>query len=581
MFWGKERGTWIPWTWSNLIRDSHSYAAGHFEMGLKPGDRAAIFTGNRPEWFIADFGIQSAGGVSVPVYMHSNLEHIEFVLGHSEARTVLVDTEERLESLLEVEPKLPKLERIIATEQVTIPDHPKVCHLSSFLEEGNSPKQHEEVVESIRGLDPNVTCTISYTSGTTGIPKGVMLNPSNFMFVLENSEKNKDFISGDNEVTMSYLPLAHIAQRLGDYTSLYHGAQIYCIDDVYTFADELPQIRPTLFVAVPRILEKLYEKIHDAVRKANPRRQKIFAWAERQAHANYTRFKAGKKATPGEWVQWKLADTLVFRKIRNAIGGRVQAIVVGGSPLPPRIGSFFYGAGMPVFEVYGLTETTAPISHPSPDDIRYGTVGKVIEGGELKLGDDNEVLFRGPNVFQGYFRRPEATSEVLTKDGWFHTGDLGSMDNEGNLLITGRKKDLIITAGGKNIAPAPIEEKLRRHHLVSQAVVIGDNQKYLVALLTLDSEILEDELKSRGLQAEDMTLLAEDTGIMETLEAHVSKVNESLARVETLKGYKILRREFSPETGELTLSMKIRRNVVYENHDHAIRELYGNDFLVV
>jgi long-chain acyl-CoA synthetase len=577
LFWGKEQGAWIPWTWGAVWNQTLLFSAAAVAMGMEEGQRAAVFAANRPEWFIADFGIQSLGGISVPVYMHANEEQARFILDHCDAQFVVVDTPERMEVVCSIWEHLPNLKKVICAGNIEIPDDPRVVSFRDFLSSGDGADARAAAKRACSAVKRSDVCTISYTSGTTGVPKGVMLTHENFLFVMASVLDYGHLIEPGKEVSMSYLPLAHIAQRIGDYSSMYVGSEIYCIEDVYRFAEEFSSIRPTQFVAVPRILEKIYEMIHDQVRKANPRRQKIFAWAERIAHRRYEDYVSGRVPSLKERMETALADRLVFRRIRDRLGGRVKGIMAGGSPVPPKIGAFFFGVGLPVYEIYGLTETTAPISHPDPQEIRYGTVGKVVKGGEVRIADDDEILYRGPNVFQGYYLRPDATAEALEPDGWFHTGDLGSLDDRGFLRITGRKKDLIITAGGKNIAPAPIEEALRMHPWISQSVVIGDNQKYLVALLTLCPEHREE--MSRELELEPEEDHARTPAVISALKAHVDAVNDTLPRVQTIKSFRLLNQDFSVESGEMTLSMKVRRSRVSDNYAAVIRDMYGADYL--
>ncbi len=571
VFFYKKLGKWQPVTWREFLETVKYIAAGLLFLGFKEGEIGTIFSYNRPEWFYFDFAFQWIKGISTPIYMNSTGEQAAYIIRHTESRFLFVDTRERWL-------KLKPFVRETSLEKVFVPERwessPLLMSVDKLIARGRTHwKEYRDRVENLmKSILPDDLYTVVYTSGTTGTPKGVMLTHYNTLYVLETSSKLAPLYPEDTG--LSYLPLAHVAQRMADYAALYNRVPGYFAESLEKFPDNLREVKPSIIVAVPRILEKIYSRIHMAVDEAPPFAQRVFRWAERTAVEMYRAKIYKRKVPPGLKIRWNLANRIVFKKIKENLGGNLRLILCGGAPLSRHVGEFFYGIGIPVLEIYGLTEVSAPITYGLEDSVRYGTVNKVFPGGEVKIAEDGEILYRGPNLFIGYYKNSAATSEAIDKDGWFHTGDLGMIDEDGYLVITGRKKDLIVTSGGKNIAPAPIEEEIKKLPIISQAVVVGNNRKYLVALITIDDMELEELKQKMGVNEGNREELFRKLGIYEMVERHIKSVNEKLASYETIKKFDILPEDFSIERGEITPTLKVKRNVVEEKFRDIIDSLY-------
>lgn len=558
-------------TWGEVLEDVLSLAAALTEAGFEAGDRGAIFAYNSAEWYVVDWAIQFLGGVSVPIYMNNTSEQAAYVLADSGARVVFCDTPERKAAVVGQLDRLPDLVRVLTLAKA--PDDPeRVEALADAVARGLAlgGDRHDAIRKAAAAIDPASTATLSYTSGTTGEPKGVVISHDNFIKTIEGTIAEVGIGGGDDERTISYLPLAHIAQRILDQVAFHFGAALYFPPDITKVVDTFAIARPTFLVCVPRVLEKVVTKIENRVAEAPVVRQKIFAWAKAIAFETADRLQEARPLGLGLLLRRALADRLVFRKIRSAFGGEVEYILAGGAPLARDLGRFFLGLGIPIYEVYGLTETTAIVSFDRPDAIRYGTVGKPSSLGDVRLAEDGEILYRGANLFSGYWNKEAATAEAIV-DGWFHTGDLGEFDADGYLRIIGRKKELIVTSAGKNIAPIPIEFAIGRHPLIDQLMVVGDQRNYLTALLTLNLEEAQRRFGA-GRTAEELAAVAD---IRSEIEAHIEQVNAGLARYETVKRFEILPGAWSPDTGELTPSMKLKRSVIASMYAEAIDRMYA------
>jgi long-chain acyl-CoA synthetase len=505
----------------------------------------------------------------VPLYPTLPAAQLAFIIRHAGCRVLFVSTSEQLAKALEARSGLPELERIVVFDEVTSGD-PMVLTLRELLAHGARERWSEaEFRAEAQRARPSDVATLIYTSGTTGEPKGVMLTHANLhsnvlastWHVLESDE---------NDVALSFLPLSHVFQRMVDYLLFANGATLAYVPVIENVAQALEEVKPTIVAAVPRVYEKLYAKILAATgvkrRLVLWARQVALDWADALLH--------GRTPGAGLKVQHAVADRIVYSKLRQKLGGRLRFFVSGAAPLPPQIAYFFYGAGVTILEGYGLTETSPVTNVNSLTELRIGTVGKPIPGTEIRIADDGEILVRGPQVMKGYYRNEAATREVIDEEGWLHTGDIGSIDADGYLRITDRKKELLVTAGGKNVAPQPVQNAAKLSRFVSEALLVGDRRPYPVLLVVPNFESLEPWARHKGLSWSDRAELAADPAVRAKLEREVAARLEDFARFERPKKVLPLPREFSLDRGEITPTMKVKRRVVEERYREAIEALY-------
>lgn len=540
-------------------------------LGFKPGERVSILGFNRPEWVIFDLGAMSAGGAPAGIYTTSSPEEVRYIVHHSESPFVLVEDQTQWEKIKQRRAEMPLLKRVITMRGAPKIDDPLVMSWNEFLAEG-AKATAADVYARIEGLTGNGLATLIYTSGTTGPPKGVMLSHHNLAWTAATA---RDLVGGQpTDTTLSYLPLSHIAEQMFSiHGPITMGSSIYFAQSIEKVLDNLKEVQPTIVFGVPRIWEKFHAGISARLKGATGVKKALAEWARGVA----TRVTAEKAAgrSPGGLLaaQYALANKLVFSKLKPAIGlGRARFCVSGAAPIAKEVLEFFASLDIVVLEVYGQSEDCGPTSFNLPHRFKLGTVGYPIPGDDVRIADDGEILVRGPNVFLGYFKDPQATAETLV-GGWLHTGDLGAFDEEGFLTITGRKKEIIITAGGKNIAPKNIEAALTNHELIGQAIVIGDRRKFLTALLTLEPEAAVRFANRVGIP--DKNLHAHPLIVAEVRRA-VDEANRHFARVEQVKKFRILPRQFSIEEGELTPTLKIRRRVVQEHFVREIDAMYAD-----
>jgi long-chain acyl-CoA synthetase len=530
-------------------------AEGIVAAGIEPGDRVAIMSRTRYEWTVADYAIWAAGAVVVPIYETSSASQIEWIVGDSGAKAMFLESEEHEKAVASVRDALPGLAHVWRMDD--LPARP----------EDGEPVELEERRAARTSSD---LATIIYTSGTTGRPKGCEITHGNLLSTARNTIEGAlaDVFGLTEGSTLLFLPLAHVFARLIEVGCVESGVALGHTPDLTDLVADLESFRPTFLLAVPRVFEKVYNGAEQ--KAAADGKGRIFHIAADTAIA-YSR--AG---SPGLGLRLKHAvfDRLVYAKLRAAVGGRVTHAVSGGAALGERLGHFFNGVGITILEGYGLTESTAPIAVNLPNDNRIGTVGKPIPGTSVRIGDDGEVLAKGPNIFPGYWHNEEATKEAI-EDGWFHTGDIGELDDDGYLKITGRKKELIVTAGGKNVAPGPLEDRLRAHPLISQCLVVGDGRKFIGALITLDPEAIGPWKEQHGKAELSMAELAEDPDLVKEVDAAVAETNASVSRAEAIKKYRILAADFTEETGHLTPTLKVKRNLVVKDFGGEIDALYS------
>jgi long-chain acyl-CoA synthetase len=559
----KQGDDWVEISYAELGAIVKEIALGLADLGVDKGDRVSILSHSRPEWTYANFAILASGATSVSIYQTNSPEECRYVLEHSESRAVFVEDGEQLVKIREVQDELPKLEFVIVLEpgDAELGD---AIPLTELRERGRG-RDESEYDERVASVTPDDTCVYIYTSGTTGPPKGCVLTHGNYRQVTSMTQQTGTLQEG--EIVYLFLPLAHSFALLIQYVGVDLGATIaYWEKDPQKIIPNLMEVKPTYFPSVPRIFEKIYtlatsnaedpEKLQQAVELGLQVRQ-----MDQQG-----------EDVPAELRQaFDQADEAMYQNVRNLFGGRMRQAVTGAAPIAQEILEFFYACGVPVMEGYGMTETSTVATVNTPDDFRFGSVGKPLPGVEVRIGEDGEVLLRGPNIFQGYYKNEAASQEALA-DGWLHTGDLGHLDDDGFLYITGRKKDIIITAGGKNITPANIENGLKQSRWISQAVVVGDRRPYLVALITLDPEEAPAFAKEHGLEVDD---LPQSDEMRAEVQKVVDEVNAKVGRVEQIKQFTILPHDLSQETGELTPTLKVKRNVVGDKYEGEIEKLYS------
>jgi long-chain acyl-CoA synthetase len=562
----KDGDAWISRSFNEVRDIVQPLALGLVELGVQKGDRVSILGNTRPEWTYFDYAALSIGATVVPIYQTNSPEECRYVLENSDAKVVVVEDDDQLAKVREVRSQLPQLEHIVlmtgrAEDALSMED--------LAAKASGDAARWEQLYSAVTPAD---ICTFIYTSGTTGPPKGCIISHGNYRAMLDMV--NETSVIEEEDVTYLYLPLAHSFALLIQFGSFDLGATIaYWERDPLKILPNLAELKPTYFPSVPRIFEKIYTTATSAMEKEGGLKKAIFDWSIRVGAKMRESERAGKK--PGFVLsrEYAFADKKVLSKIRGLFGGQLRLAVSGAAPINPDILRFFDAAGVLVLEGWGMTETSTAATISTPDDFKVGTIGKPFPGCEIKIADDGEILVKGPNVFQGYHKNPEATAETIV-NGWLHTGDIGEIDSQGFIKITGRKKDIIITAGGKNITPANLEAEIKQHPLVSQCVVVGDRRPYLVALVTLDPEEIVAYAKERGLP-EDPAELAQNPDIKASIMAHVDKINQNFARVEQVKKIAILPNDLSQESGELTPTLKVKRAVVASKHEDAIEGLYA------
>ncbi len=564
------------YSWHEYGERAALTALGFIELGLKPKEAVAIIGGNRHEWLEADLGVICAGGVSVPIYVTLPPEQIRYIINHSQSKFIIVENAALLDVILNIKSDLPQLEKIIVMENVNSADQ-AVLTLDNVRHLGEK-RSRDELKEIASSISPEDIFTIVYTSGTTGYPKGAMISHHNMLSAIKHLIDTVGVAEDGEEYNLSFLPLAHIAERmLSCFISVYLGATTCFGKGLETLPEDLKKTRPTIFFAVPRLYEKFYEGIQSRLENMPGFKGKLARWATKVGGERVGCEQSGQSVPLSVKTKYGLAQKLVFSKLKEAIGfDRIRVLASGAAPIKKEILEFFHAIDIPVREIYGQTETCAVTTIHRSDRIKLGNVGQPFPGIELKIAEDGEILIRGSNVFKGYFNDPEATAESFDGE-WFHTGDIGLLDEEGYLTITDRKKDLIITAGGKNIAPQPIENLIKSNELISNAVVIGDRRPYLTAIFTLDQEALISWADQKEIQYQNFEELASLPEVKDTLETIISEINTLLGRYETIKKWTVLPQDFTIESGELTPTLKVKRHVVNRNYAQLIDNLYQTD----
>jgi len=568
----KVAGAYKPISHSEVADRVRHAARGLASLGVRRGDRVAILSENRPEWAIADFACLTAGLTDVPIYPTLPADQIAYIVKDSGAVAIFVSTKIQAEKVREIRSQLPALKTVIGFDDIPGLVNMSIAELEKRGAEGETSQSIATYKEDTLTLKPDDLATIIYTSGTTGEPKGVMLSHDNIYSNVEASRRAIPFEGRD--VGLSFLPLSHIFERMaGHYMMFATGTSIAYAESIDTVAANMGEVRPTLVLSVPRLYEKMYARILETALTGGFLKKKIFFWARGVAERWANEKLAGKE--PGGLLAWQyaIAQKLVFSKLKTRTGGRLRYFVSGGAPLSPDINKFFYAAGLEILEGYGLTETSPVIAVNTPENFRIGTVGKPIDGVEIRIASDGEILTRGPHVMKGYYNKPDATREAIEPDGWFHTGDIGEL-RDGFLAITDRKKDIIVTAGGKNIAPQPLENKVKTNKYVAQAVMLGDKRKFPSMLVVPNFDQLERWATKRNIIWTDRAQLLRMPTIQAKMEQEVNKELAGAAHFEIPKKIGLIEHDFSIEKGELTPTQKVKRRAIDKHYKALIDSLY-------
>lgn len=569
----KKDNQWVSKNWPEYYNDIENMGAGFLALGVKPKDKIAIMSNTRYEWSVADYAVIGIHGVVVSIYQNNTPNDVEYILNNSEARILVLENDSLLKVWHEIQAKCPKVDKIILIESRKPLDDE--MHLTWDLLEKKGkdhlkkqPRSFEELCGSLKHTD---TATLLYTSGTTGTPKGVVITHT--QVISEVSEAFTIFDVDDTDLSLSFLPYAHVLGRIEHWGHAYIGFTMAYAESLEKMRGNLVDIRPTFLISVPRIFEKIYSAIGSQV-DASPMKKKLFTWAVGIGR-KITELKVTHQTIPLELLAtYELARKLVLGKVGAAFGGRLRFAISGGAPLSQEISSFFHAAGVLILEGYGLTETTAAVAVNTPFNYKFGSVGRAIGDVEFKIAEDGEILIRSNKIMKEYYKNPEATDEVI-KDGWFHTGDIGMLLQGGDLKITDRKKDLIKTAGGKYVAPQKLEGLLKLNPLVTQALICGDQKKYIVALITLDPLHLQTLAKERGESFGVWTDLVQRPWVQDIVRDHIAETNADLGSYESVKRFLILPTEFTVENGELTPSLKLKRKLLTQKYQTEIDSLYN------
>lgn len=591
----KERGAWLSATWNDWDRAAREIAGGLVSLGVNAGDRVAILANTRREWLFTDVGIVMSGAVTVPIYQ-SNLPHeCEYILNDAGVEVVFVENPLQLEKLVAERDKLRSVRKVVLIDPIARLDKPDkkgrieiaqkdvlpdagdwVVSLDQLREAGRTVlgQQPQELTKRAQATDHESLFTIVYTSGTTGPPKGAVLTHGNLVWEAD-AMRNVLPINEDDEQLL-FLPMAHIFAKVMVWTSISKGCSLAFAESVAKVRDNLTEVRPTFLGSVPRVLEKVYVGILSNRAAQPPTKQKLFDWAF-SIGAKVGRAKLRGESLPLVLkLQYELADRLVLQRIRALVGGRMRFIISGGAPLSAKIAEFFHSAGILVLEAWGLTETTAGTTLNRVERYGFGVVGTAVPGTELRIASDGEILVRSGAVMKEYWKKPESTAEVIDKDGWFHTGDIGTLD-DGVLKITDRKKDIIVNAGGKNIAPQNLENKLKATPYISQAMVVGDKRPYLVALITLNEETIKNWASDNGVADKSLAELSQLPEVRQLIGRAVDEVNRGEPSYSSIKKFQILPADFTQETGELTPTLKVKRKAASEKFAAILTTLYGKE----
>lgn len=562
---GRDNGTWVKYSINDYISSADNISYGLLKLGIKPGDRVATISGSRPEWNLVDMGIQQAGAIHVPIYPTISESDYKYILTHAEVKVIFVsgwDTYRKIEHIVNDLPGLPGVYSFKQTESVKL--------LSELIALGRDNPEPAKIEAIKAGIDTHDLATIIYTSGTTGHPKGVLLSHaniiSNFMAVKEIPPV------GEEGRALSYLPLCHIYERMLVYLYQYLGISVYYAESPATVGDNLRDIKPHILSTVPRLLEKVFDRIMNSGRKLTGVKKMIFFWAV-NVGKHYEMY--GAKG-PYYALKLKIARKLVFSKWQEALGGNLRVIVSGGAALQPRLAHIFWAAGIPVLEGYGLTETSPVIAVNTfkENGVKFGTVGPILKNTTVRIAEDQEILCKGPGLMQGYYKEPELTAQAIDSEGWFHTGDLGKIEPEGHLKITGRKKEIFKTSFGKYVSPELVENRLKESPFIDALMVVGENQKYAAAIIAPDFNHLRSWCQIKGIPYTTNTEIIALERIQKRYQKEVHKYNKFLGATEQIKAFELLDSEWTVDSGELTATLKLRRTFLNGKYNTTIEKLF-------
>jgi long-chain acyl-CoA synthetase len=563
---------WEPISSAEFLRRVSGLSMALVELGVKPGDRVALFATNRPEWHSADFAITGAGGVTVPVYFNESPDRMTYILNHSGARVIVVAGGAQLEKLLNRRAQIPELEHIIVADGGE--NIPAECLRYETLIASASGAEVAAYRMRASQVLPGQLASIIYTSGTTGEPKGVMLTHTNICSNATDSCVIYDMQAGV-DISVSFLPLAHIYGRTFDYVMIFGGITLAYVEDVNFLSQALLEVHPTIMAAVPRVFEKIYARIMEQGSKNTGVKRKLFDWAMEVAKRSAPWRSGVKAAGPILKLQWSLANKLVYSKIRVGTGGQLRIVFSGGAPLSKDLAEFFWAIGIEIYQGYGLTETSPVLTSNYPKN-RIGSSGMPIPNVSIRIAEDGEILAKGPCVMQGYYKSPDSTREVMTEDGWFRTGDIGYLDADNYLFITDRKKDLLKTAAGKFVAPQPIENALKTSPYILNAMVVGDQRKFVVALLVPNPVTVAAKAAEQGISFSSSEEMTSHPWVRTLIEGEVSRLTAHLAQWETIKRFGLLTEDFTFDNGSLTFTMKLKRRVVEQKYRDKIDHLFAD-----
>ncbi len=574
----KRAEAWQSLTYGEVARRVRELALGLYELGIRQGDKLALWSENRPEWNVADLAVLALGAVDVPIYTTQSRAHVEYILNNSETCAIFVSSE-FLDETLAMRGRVPSLKYIISFDDVSAQEKSATVMSAEALINsgrtlfGNEPKLYETLWQA---ATPNDLATLIYTSGTTGDPKGVMLTHENLTVNVLNVVDWLQ-LGKQRDEALTYLPFSHIFERAVWYLYVHCGTLISYAESLDKVAANLAEVCPTAMTSVPRMFEKIYAKIVDRGLAAGFPQRQIFLWSMKVGKAWAERQDQGKRV--GLWLalEHKIADALVFKKWRAAFGGRIRLLISGGAALAPDIAYAFAGAGLTILQGYGLTETSPSITCNTEAHNRIGSVGRVIDGVDVKIAEDGEILVKGKIVMQGYYKRPDTNAEAFTADGWFRTGDIGQLDKDGFLFITDRKKELNKTSGGKYIAPQPLESLIKSSRFVSQVVVIGNGRKFASALVVPNVELLKSYAELKGLKSASTDDLLQHPKIIDLVLRQIHKATPDVAQYERIKKVALIKDEMTPESGELTPTLKPRRTVIEKKYRAVIDKLYEEE----
>ena len=583
----KMNGKWESATWNEYYDRARAIGLGLYSLGVRKGEMVSILADNRLEWLYTDMGALGIGACIIPIYPTLPSDEIEYIINNSESKVILPENKAQLKKVLEVLDKCPSIEKIIVMEEKDATGHPKVMSFNALMELGR--KKYAEDPSLFEKLSKEVTAddlaTLVYTSGTTGLPKGAMISHGNVWWIVQSLDAVQPPFANDQDVLVAFLPLSHVFQRIpGHFYAMHRGITVSYAQSIDTLLADFEEKRPTMILAVPRVCEKVYQKIITQVKEQSPFKQKVFHWGQEVGN-QISQLREQHKPIPGLLkLKYKIVYAIIFKKLQDKLGGRLKWMTAAGAPTAPEIIRFFNAAGITVIQGYGMTETTAPASIQSLADFRIGTTGKPMPGQDIKIAEDGEILIKGGNVMKGYWKLPNETKEVFTPDGYLMSGDIGKFDEEGNLLITDRKKDLLITSGGKNIAPQRIEGIFKSDPLFTQFIVIGEKKKYLTGLCNID---LEDG-RTIGADEERISCckpgeLLNNNKFLAIVKKHVDERNAHLAKYETIKDTDCQKRFFSGRRRTDAVSewkrkvvSRSTRSLIDDMYDkEAVDELYG------